>query len=115
MTPWPSRNARSGRGRRYAGLVLDPPSYGHGPRGTAWRIDDGLEPLLATAGRLLEPDAFLLLTAHTPEFDPDRLASLLRGTLGRRSADVEAAELELTTVDGRGVALGAFARIAGGA
>jgi 23S rRNA (cytosine1962-C5)-methyltransferase len=103
------------RGRRYAGLVLDPPSYGHGPGGAAWRLDDHLAPLLATAARLLEPDGFALLTAHTPGFDADRLASVLGGALDRGSSDVEAGELELTTSDGRRVAFGAFARIAGGA
>jgi 23S rRNA (cytosine1962-C5)-methyltransferase len=103
------------RGRRYAGLVLDPPSYGHGPGGAAWRLDGDLAPLLATAARLLVPDGFALLTAHTPGFDAARLASLLGGALRRRSSDVEAGELELTTPDGRRVAFGAFARTAGGA
>ena len=103
------------RRRRYAGLVLDPPSYGHGPGGAAWRLDDDLAPLLATAARLLEPDGFALLTAHTPGIDAARLASLLGGALGRRSSDVEAGELQLTTPDGRRVAFGAFARTAGGA
>jgi 23S rRNA (cytosine1962-C5)-methyltransferase len=107
------REAR--RGRRYAGLVLDPPSYGHGPGGTAWRIEDGLERLLASAATVLEPDGFALLTAHTPGFEADRLAQILAGAFARRSADVEAGELELMTQDGRRLALGAFARTAGGA
>ena len=65
------------RGRRYAGVVLDPPSYGHGPAGGGdWRIEDDLPRLLAAAAALLEPDGFVLLTAHTPEFGPDRLAAV---------------------------------------
>ena len=103
------------RGRRYAGLVLDPPSYGHGPGSGAWRIDDGLAPLLATAGRLLEPGGFVLLTAHTPDFDEARLASELTAAFGRPASRVETGELGLTTPDGRRVALGAFARTTDGA
>jgi 23S rRNA (cytosine1962-C5)-methyltransferase len=101
------------RGRRYAGIVLDPPSYGHGPGSGAWRIDDDLPALLAAAGRLLEPAGFILLSAHTEGFEEDRLASAIGEALGRRSAEVEAGPLELTTPDGRRLDLGAFARSSG--
>ena len=56
------------RGRRYAGIVLDPPSYGHGPGSGAWRIEDDLPALLAATGGLLDPGGFILLTAHTRGF-----------------------------------------------
>jgi 23S rRNA (cytosine1962-C5)-methyltransferase len=103
------------RGRRYAGVVLDPPSYGHGPGSGAWRIETGLSPLLAAVGRLLEPDGFLLLTAHTPSLGSDRLSSEVRQGLGYPAAAVEAGNLTLRTVDGRRLDLGAFARVSGGA
>ena len=65
--------------------------------------------------RLLEPDGFVLLTAHTPGFDADRLARELAGALGRGRGDaVEAGELALATADGRRLDLGAFARSPGG-
>jgi len=101
------------RGRRYAGIVLDPPSYGHGPTGGDWRIEDGLVDLLGTAAGLLTPDGFVLLTAHTLGFDPDRLAGFVRQALRRSLRDVDAGDLSLTTVDGRRLELGAFARSAG--
>jgi 23S rRNA (cytosine1962-C5)-methyltransferase len=101
------------RGRRYAGIVLDPPSYGHGPAGGPWRIEDGLVDLLGAAAGLLSPDGFLLLTAHTPGFDADRLAGVVRHALRRAPSDVDAGALSLTTVDGRHLELGAFARSPG--
>jgi 23S rRNA (cytosine1962-C5)-methyltransferase len=103
------------RGRRYAGVVLDPPSYGHGPGREPWRIDEGLPALLAAIARLLEPDGFVLLTAHTPDFTDDHLASALARALARPASAIEAGELSLTTGDGRRASLGAFARAAGGA
>ncbi len=104
------------RGRRYAGVVLDPPTYGHGPGRGAWRIGTDLGPLLAVVGRLLEPDGFVLLTAHTAEFDEGRLAHELGAALGRgRGAALEAGDLALETRDGRRLELGAFARSPGGA
>jgi 23S rRNA (cytosine1962-C5)-methyltransferase len=103
------------RGRRYAGIVLDPPSYGHGPGSGAWRIAEDLIGLLASGARLLEPDGFVLLTAHSPGFESDRLADHLGRAFGRRAAELDAGPLELVSPDGRALELGAFARIAGAA
>jgi 23S rRNA (cytosine1962-C5)-methyltransferase len=103
------------RGRRYAGVILDPPSYGHGPGAGAWRIGDDLGPLLETIAQLLAPDGFLLLTAHTPELGADRLSGAIVRALGQLTASIEAGELELQTADGRRAELGAFARTSGGA
>jgi 23S rRNA (cytosine1962-C5)-methyltransferase len=103
------------RGRRYAGVVLDPPSYGHGPGSRAWRIDEDLAGLLGATARLLEPDGFALLTAHTVGFEADRLADCLARALDRPHAAIEAGELELMTADGRRLGLGGFARSSGGA
>ncbi len=107
------REAR--RGRQYAGIVLDPPSYGHGPDARAWRIEDDLPRLLAACARILEPAGFVLLTAHTVGFGPDRLADALMRALGRSSPAVDAGDLGLATPDGRVLGLGAFARTRGGA
>ncbi len=104
------------RGRRYAGIVLDPPSYGHGPGSGAWRIEDDLSALLAATGGLLEPDGFILLTAHTAGFEDDRLADEIGRALRRPAAAIEAGDrwsCRPRTV-GR-LALGAFARSSGGA
>ena len=107
------REAR--RGRRYAGIVLDPPSYGHASGAPAWRIEDDLPGLLTACARILEPDGFALLTAHTVGFGPDRLADALVRGLGRSARAVESGDLGLTTPDGRLLGLGAFARTPGGA
>ena len=101
------------RGRRYAGVVLDPPSYGHGPGAGPWRIGDDLPPLLGAIAELLVPGGFLLLTAHTPELGPKRLAGMVGRALDRPLAAIETGELGLTTRDGRRAELGAFARSSG--
>ncbi|HET9084722.1 MAG TPA: class I SAM-dependent methyltransferase [Candidatus Limnocylindrales bacterium] len=93
------------RGRRYDGVVLDPPTYGHGASGKAWRLERDLPPLLDDLQRLLAPGGFLLLTAHTEALDPFTLG----GFLGR---EVEIGELAITATSGAVLHLGAFARIA---
>jgi len=93
------------RERRYDGVVLDPPTYGHGASGKTWRLDRDLPPLLDDLQRLLVPGGFLVLTAHTEAVDPFTLG----GFLGR---DVEIGELTSIATSGAVLHLGAFARIA---
>lgn len=109
-------SAREGRrGRRYDGIVLDPPSYGHAD-GRRWQLVDHLPALLATCATLLRPDGFVHLTAHTEGLEPDDLASALRDALpGVGTGRVEAGELAVGTSAGRRIAFGAFARWDGGA
>jgi 23S rRNA (cytosine1962-C5)-methyltransferase len=65
------------RGRRYDGVVIDPPTYGHGTG--AWQIEDDLPELLDDVAALVAPSpGFVLLTAHTQGYDGERLASLVR-------------------------------------
>jgi 23S rRNA (cytosine1962-C5)-methyltransferase len=100
------------RGRHYDAVILDPPSYGHGSRGATWRLEDRLDPLLDACAELTGDDpAFVLLTAHTPGFGPDRLADALAGAFGRRQSEVEAGELGLRARSGAHLRLGAWARI----
>jgi 23S rRNA (cytosine1962-C5)-methyltransferase len=103
------------RGRRYDGLVLDPPTYGHGPAGRPWQLADQLPVLLDSCAALLEPDAFVLLTAHTPGLDGDRLAAMLTRVCDRSSGPIERGDLFVDTADGRQLELGAFARWPAGA
>jgi 23S rRNA (cytosine1962-C5)-methyltransferase len=97
------------RGRRYDGVILDPPTYGHGGSGQPWRLDRDLGGLLADVGRLLPPDGFVLLTAHTPGFEAERLAS----ALGRFRGRIESGRLALTATSGARLDLGAYARLDG--
>jgi 23S rRNA (cytosine1962-C5)-methyltransferase len=100
------------RGRRYDAVVLDPPSYGHGSRGSTWRLEDRLDGLLDRCAELTDDDPrFAILTAHTPGFGPDRVADVLGRGFGRRQAEVEAGDLVLRARSGAHLRLGAWARI----
>jgi 23S rRNA (cytosine1962-C5)-methyltransferase len=100
------------RGQRYDALILDPPSYGHGPHGEAWRLDTDLMPLLADCRSLLADDAaFALLSCHSPGFGPAEVGACLQeALLGRCSSDVEAQRLFVHTADGRRLSAGVAAR-----
>jgi 23S rRNA (cytosine1962-C5)-methyltransferase len=97
------------RGRSYDGVILDPPSYGHGPRGRAWRLADRLDELLAGVARLVgERAGFVLLTAHTTDLGPQDIRARLAGAIERRC---QSGHLELRAGSGARVQLGAFARV----
>jgi 23S rRNA (cytosine1962-C5)-methyltransferase len=99
------------RGRRYDGVVLDPPSYGHGPRGRGWRLEDDLAPLLHQVAELVDaPNGFVLLTAHTSGFGPEQLADMLAGPVGVSRARIDRGPLQVTARTGATLELGAFAR-----
>ncbi len=100
------------RGHRYDAVVLDPPTYGHGPKGEVWRIGDHLLPLLEVCGALTaESRAFLLATCHSPGIGPAELAAYLaEGTFGHCGQPPRAGELALRAGDGRGLPAGVFAR-----
>jgi 23S rRNA (cytosine1962-C5)-methyltransferase len=104
------------RGRRYAGVILDPPSYGHGASGHPWRLADDLAGLLATCAALLaDGPAFMLLTAHTPGFGPDRLGEALLEALGPEvgpdaGARIEVDDQSLLSDSGIRLHLGAMVR-----
>jgi 23S rRNA (cytosine1962-C5)-methyltransferase len=104
------------RERRYAGIVLDPPSFGHGPGGRPWQLAADLADLLEACVAILAPErAFVVLTAHTAGFGPERLAEALETALvaeGHSPADgrLEAGELGLVAATGRTLDLGAVVR-----
>ncbi len=94
------------RGRHYDGVLLDPPTYGHG--NGAWQIASDLEPLLEDLAALLGPrPTLVLLSAHTPGFDGPRLSGLLREHL---AVDARDADLELVAGTGNVLRLGSWAR-----
>ena len=63
------------RGNRYDAVVLDPPSYGHGPQGEVWRLSKHLPRLLSLCGELTDGrPQFIVLTCHTPGYDAELLS-----------------------------------------
>ena len=99
------------RGHAYDGIILDPPSYGHGPKGENWKLSRDLMELLVNCKLLLaNRPALFLLTCHTPGFGPAELSSMVTESLfGTCAAGVRGKTLVLTTSAGKRLAAGAAA------
>jgi 23S rRNA (cytosine1962-C5)-methyltransferase len=100
------------RGNRYDAIILDPPTYGHGPKGEPWKIGEHLLPLLKLCRELTsENRAFVLVTCHSPGIGPAELSAYLtEGLFGHCGQPPKAGELFLATQDGRRLPSGVFAR-----
>lgn len=67
------------RGRHYDGILMDPPSFGRGPQGQLFKIEEHLIELLELCYRLLEKQGkFLMLSCHTPGLSPLILERVVR-------------------------------------
>lgn len=82
------------RGKRYDGIILDPPKFGRGPDGEVWRLEDGLPGLIADCRRLLDEDSrFLFLTVYAVRLNSLALAGLLDEAFGELSGSIEHGDL----------------------
>jgi 23S rRNA (cytosine1962-C5)-methyltransferase len=82
------------RGRRYDGILLDPPKFGRGPEGEVWRLEEHLAPLLADCRKLLDSDSrFLVLTVYAVRMSAIAIGELVRQTLGELGGTVEVGEM----------------------
>jgi 23S rRNA (cytosine1962-C5)-methyltransferase len=82
------------RGRRYDGIILDPPKYGRGPEGEIWRLEEGLAGLIADCRRLLDADSrFLVLTVYAVRMSALAVGELLRQAMADLPGQVECGDM----------------------
>lgn len=100
------------RGNQYDAMILDPPSYGHGPKGESWSIKRDLLPLLELCGELTSSNRlFVLCTCHTPEIGKAELSAYVsEGLIGHCGQPPRVSELTLRSTDGRTLPSGICAR-----
>ncbi len=82
------------RGRRYDGILLDPPKYGRGPEGEVWRLEEDLPKLIANCRQLLDADSrFLFLTVYAVRMSALAIGEMLAQLFADLPGTVEAGEL----------------------
>ena len=82
------------RGRRYDGIILDPPKWGRGPNGEVWKLEEGLPGLIDDVARLLDANSrFLFLTVYAVRMSALAIGELVRQAMADKGGTVEAGEL----------------------
>ncbi|MBQ8218934.1 MAG: class I SAM-dependent methyltransferase [Bacilli bacterium] len=86
------------RGRKYHGIIMDPPSYGRGPNKEVWRFEDNIKELLLKTKELLADDySFLLISAYTTGISPTSLNNILSLTFPNNK--IETGEIGLPVTE----------------
>jgi 23S rRNA (cytosine1962-C5)-methyltransferase len=85
------------RGNKYDGIIMDPPSYGRGPGGEVWKLEDCVDELVTLAAKLVSDDAlFFLINSYTTGLQPAVLSYMMNTAITKRfGGKVEAAEIGL--------------------
>ncbi len=84
------------RGNKYDAIIMDPPSYGRGPKGEIWKIEDAIFPLVKLCAQLLtDRPLFFLINSYTTGLQPAVLAYLLGTALSSYEGKVDAQEIGL--------------------
>lgn len=101
------------RGNKYDGIIMDPPSYGRGPKGEIWKIEESIWPLLTLMPKLLSQNAlFFLINSYTTGLQPTVLSYLINAAVTEDfGGQVNSDEIGLTvTASGLTLPCGASGR-----
>ena len=101
------------RGKRYDGIILDPPKFGRGPEGEVWRLEDHLQALVADCRQLLDADSkFLFLTVYAVRLSSLALAGMMDEIFHDLPGRIEHGDLAVReeSDDGRLLPTAIFAR-----
>ena len=84
------------RGNKYDAIIMDPPSYGRGPKGEIWKLEESLYPFVELCMQVLSDDpVFFLINSYTTGLQPAVLTYMLSTALKNRGGHVEASEIGL--------------------
>lgn len=97
------------RGRKYQGIILDPPAYGIGAKGERWKLEEKLGTLLQQVSQLLDSNGFLVLNVYSLGLSPYIIQNLMEDYFPNRN--VEISELCLKSRSKQILPLGIVARI----
>jgi 23S rRNA (cytosine1962-C5)-methyltransferase len=100
------------RGNAYQGIILDPPSYGHGPNGEKWKLEDNISEMMESVLQILDPQKHLLiLNAYSLGFSALVPENLLKPFAVKNRSEVSIGELFLKAKSGVKLPLGVFGKL----
>ena len=84
------------RGNHYDAIIMDPPSYGRGPKGEIWKIEDAIHPLVKLCTKILSDDPlFFLINSYTTGLAPAVLTDMLATEMKKYKGHVDSQEIGL--------------------
>lgn len=84
------------RGNHYDAIIMDPPSYGRGPKGEIWKIEESVYPLIQLCSQILTDNPlFFLINSYTTGLQPAVLSYMISTVFGTANGTVTASEIGL--------------------
>lgn len=84
------------RGNHYDAIIMDPPSYGRGPKGEIWKIEESVYPLVQLCSQILTDDPlFFLINSYTTGLQPAVLSYMMHTVLSKYNGTITAEEIGL--------------------
>ncbi|MFM6976607.1 MAG: oxidoreductase, partial [Sphingobacteriaceae bacterium] len=98
------------RGKKYHGIILDPPAYGHGPNGEKWKLEDHIQEMMQDVVQLLDTEEhFLILNAYSMGLSSVIIENLIQSSM-HKVQNLHCGELFLQATSGYKQPLGVFGR-----
>ncbi|HND46692.1 MAG TPA: hypothetical protein PLC61_09900, partial [Chitinophagales bacterium] len=102
------------RGKKYQGIILDPPAFGHGPNGESWKLENQINELLFDVIKLLdEKHQFMVLNVYSLGFSSLIVENLVQSNLdknGVKISNMEIGEIYIPSQQKQKLPLGVYCR-----
>ena len=85
------------RGKKYNGIVMDPPAFGIGAKKERWKIENKFPELLEAALELKEPGGFIVINTYSPRLDEEKIRKATKALVANEQVEVTTLSMKTTT------------------
>lgn len=97
------------RGKKYDGIIMDPPAFGLGAKKERWKIESKFPELVKVASELLSEKGFLIINTYSPKLKEEKIYTIIREFFPRKKIEVN--KLSLKTTTGKTLEYGELTRV----
>ncbi len=97
------------RGKKYDGIIMDPPAFGLGAKKERWKIEQRFPELLEAASKILNPDGFLIVNTYSPRLKIESIQEIVPNYFNEKT--IEVTKLCMKTQTGKTIEYGELTRV----
>ncbi len=97
------------RGKKYKGIIMDPPAYGLGTKKERWKIETKFPELVEVASELIDKDGFLIINTYSPKLKEKNIQAIIKEYFSNKKIEIN--KLSLKTTTGKTLEYGELTRV----
>jgi len=97
------------RGKKYGGIIMDPPAFGLGAKKERWKIETKFPELVKIASQLLSDDGFLIINTYSPKLKEEIIQQVVEKYFSNKKIEIN--KLSIKTTTGKILEYGELARV----